>query len=347
MKKRVFTFYLTILFVSTLTFVSSCKHKPKWDYKEGHFSTTPTNFASINTAYDDYNSALNQSGETFELCFSSNRKTNGSNFDIVYKFIEILYDWETRDLYIGEAKYFNLDLEARSNSLYNAMQKINTNSDEFGPFMLPLGTKENPGNSYWGVYYANLFLFSNDESGNQDIRFVDNQNQEEYEDSKPIQFLNSPFDDAYPSFNKEDTGLYFCSNRLGKFDIFFANVDLSSKNWSEIFGDTNQKTIQRIEALSSDSADKCPFILGNTIVFASNRAGGFGGFDLYYSKFENGAWGEPKNFGSKINTAADEYRPVIRREEGFDNDFMIFSSNRQGGKGGFDLYYVGVEKIPY
>jgi len=28
----------------------------------------------------------------------------------------------------------------------------------------------------------------------------------------------------------------------------------------------------------------------------------------------------------------------------FDNNFMLFSSNRPGGKGGFDLYYVGVKK---
>ena len=29
----------------------------------------------------------------------------------------------------------------------------------------------------------------------------------------------------------------------------------------------------------------------------------------------------------------------------FNNDFMIFSSNRPGGLGGFDLYYVGIPDI--
>ena len=336
-----------VLLISILLISISCNHKPNWEYTDGHISTTPVNLGSINTVYDDYNSALNQSGETFALCFSSNRKTAGGDFDIVYKFLEVFYDWETKDQYIGKARYSSESMEAESNSLYHALQKINTNSDEFGPFMLPLGTKESQSNQYFGIYYANLFLFSNDESGKQDIKFIVNQEQEEYNDATPISFLNTAFDDAYPSFNQGDSGLYFCSNRLGEFDIFFANVDLSSKNWSTIFSDTTKKSIQKITNLSSDSADKCPFILGNTMVFASNRAGGFGGFDLYYSKFENGVWSEPTNFGSKINTAADEYRPVIRREEGFDNDFMIFSSNRDGGKGGFDLYYVGIEKVPY
>jgi hypothetical protein len=84
--------------------------------------------------------------------------------------------------------------------------------------------------------------------------------------------------------------------------------------------------------------------MGNTIVFTSNRPGGYGGFDLYYSVYSNGQWGKPVNFGNKINTAYDEYRPIATSIDGFDNNFMIFSSNRPGGKGGFDLYYVGIEK---
>jgi hypothetical protein len=30
--------------------------------------------------------------------------------------------------------------------------------------------------------------------------------------------------------------------------------------------------------------------------------------------------------------------------EWFINDLMIFSSNRPGGKGGFDLYYAGIPR---
>jgi len=338
---------LSFTLIITLLFANSCKKNKPWKSNVGHFPTTATNLSFLNTEFDDYNSALNQSGEQFELCFSSNRKTAGGNFDIVFKLMSIVYDWETGDLKIGETGSQSIDMEIRSNSIFSALLKINTPNDEFGPFMLPLGAKDSPNNHYFGKYYANLFLYSNDENGNQDIRFVENLNQEEYKNSKPISFLNTPFDDAYPSFNQDDSGIYFCSNRKGEFDIFFAKLDLSSKNWPIIFSDTTQKPIQKIDILSSDSADKCPFIIGNTLVFASNRAGGFGGFDLYYSKFENGLWSTPVNFGPKINTTADEYRPVIRREEGFDNDFMIFSSNRQGGKGGFDLYYVGVDKVPY
>ena len=56
-------------------------------------------------------------------------------------------------------------------------------------------------------------------------------------------------------------------------------------------------------------------------------------------------WSDPINFGEKINTEYDEFRPIVRPQWDFSNDLMLFSSNRPGGKGGFDLYYVGIDKI--
>ena len=40
-----------------------------------------------------------------------------------------------------------------------------------------------------------------------------------------------------------------------------------------------------------------------------------------------------------LNSDNDDKSPYIT------NDFMLFSSNRPGGKGGFDLYYVGIQKV--
>ena len=99
----------------------------------------------------------------------------------------------------------------------------------------------------------------------------------------------------------------------------------------------------KVDILNSAGDDKCPFIFRKLIIFASNRPGGLGGYDLYYSKFSNGNWGTPVNFGPEINTASDEYRPVMGGDEEFTNTFMMFSSNRPGGKGGFDLYFTGID----
>lgn len=79
------------------------------------------------------------------------------------------------------------------------------------------------------------------------------------------------------------------------------------------------------------------------LVFTSDKPGGYGGYDLYYSVFRNNAWSQPVNFGDKINTAYDEYRPILVNSGLTTTEtMMIFSSNRPGGKGVFDLYFVGV-----
>jgi hypothetical protein len=154
----------------------------------------------------------------------------------------------------------------------------------------------------------------------------------------PLKNVNTEFDEAYPTFFKNrqtnTNDLYFTSNRSGNFDIFRA-----------LSNDLNQTEVESINEINSLYDDKCPFIKDSTMVFVSNRPGGFGGFDLWYSVYRNNKWSEPINFGDKINTEYDEYRPIIAEtNEGFANNVMIFSSNRPGGISGFDLYYVGVKK---
>ncbi|MBI5008107.1 MAG: hypothetical protein HZB98_00285, partial [Bacteroidia bacterium] len=107
--------------------------------------------------------------------------------------------------------------------------------------------------------------------------------------------------------------------------------------------DRNIRIPSKPDSINSTSDDKCPNIHRNVMVFASNRLGGLGGFDLYYSILKNGKWNLPVNFGPRINTIYDEYRPVIGSEQDFTNSYLIFSSNRPGGIGGFDLYFTGLE----
>jgi len=72
-----------------------------------------------------------------------------------------------------------------------------------------------------------------------------------------------------------------------------------------------------------------------TIYFTSNRPGGYGGMDLYYSeKQEDGTWGKAINMGQNINTPYNEEGPFIHP----DDTTLFFSSNGHIGMGGYDLY---------
>jgi hypothetical protein len=51
--------------------------------------------------------------------------------------------------------------------------------------------------------------------------------------------------------------------------------------------------------------------LGDFLYFASNRAGGQGGFDLYRVRIARGIPGSPESLGAIVNTAADELDPSL------------------------------------
>lgn len=333
--KSLFRIFILAFFVFT-----ACERGGNgYKYETGTFPDLPVNMGEINSVYDDYNSTSPIIGTTSPLCFSSNRSSLGKDFDIIYKLLDVMMDKTTGKLTVAENTSGNLDVYTQNLNLYNAMTQIKTASDEFGPYLIP----QNKNYNYEGRNSSYIFLYSNNEGGSQDIKFVHNLDGEYYSAPKQVSFLNTDIDDAYPSISADFSTLYFCSNRDGNFDIFSVALDTTISILSNL-EDPNTKSVIKNTVLSSDSADKCPFMYKNIMVFTSNRPGGFGGFDLYYSVFENGQWSAPVNFGNKINTEYDEYRPIVKPMYEFTNDFMIFSSNRPGGKGGFDLYYVGIQK---
>ena len=78
---------------------------------------------------------------------------------------------------------------------------------------------------------------------------------------------------------------------------------------------------------------------GRVVYFCSDRAGGQGGDDLYrVSMGSEGRFGEPVNLGPAVNSAADEFAPMLSPDAGT----LLFSSNRAGGAGGHDLYVAAM-----
>jgi hypothetical protein len=74
---------------------------------------------------------------------------------------------------------------------------------------------------------------------------------------------------------------------------------------------------------------------GKTLCFASERAGGYGSFDIWCSERDaNGKWRDPVNQGPNINTAASEFHFMEDR----DARWVYFTSTRPGGYGGADIW---------
>ncbi|MDQ3394338.1 MAG: OmpA family protein [Bacteroidota bacterium] len=76
---------------------------------------------------------------------------------------------------------------------------------------------------------------------------------------------------------------------------------------------------------------------GRTLYFVSNRPGGRGKRDIWYSRINSsGEWSSAENLGPEINTEEDEVSPFIH----VNGQTLYFASKGFPGFGGFDLYFV-------
>lgn len=75
---------------------------------------------------------------------------------------------------------------------------------------------------------------------------------------------------------------------------------------------------------------------GKRMYFISDRPGGYGGTDLYYSDLDGESWSAPVNAGPNVNTGGDEMFPAMRISTAA--EFMYFSSDGFKGMGGLDIY---------
>lgn len=75
---------------------------------------------------------------------------------------------------------------------------------------------------------------------------------------------------------------------------------------------------------------------GHTIYFASDRAGGFGGKDIYKATLVGDSlWGNVTNVGLNVNTAQDDDAPFLMP----DGMTLYFSSRGHNSMGGYDIFF--------
>lgn len=76
------------------------------------------------------------------------------------------------------------------------------------------------------------------------------------------------------------------------------------------------------------------------LVFVSDRKGGYGGKDLWYTTFlsDEGVWSKPVNMGRDINSEGDEMFPYISP-----SGKLYYSSDGFGALGGLDIYSADKE----
>ena len=138
-------------------------------------------------------------------------------------------------------------------------------------------------------------------------------------DIKPFAYNDPAYNVSYPFVSSDGTYLFFASDMpgtLGKYDIFMS--ENSNGDWS--------KPVNLGSNVNSADAEIHPFLhTSGRLYFASDRSGGPGGLDIYYSVMTDGTWSKPVVLSEPINSEADDFAfyAVPSGQEGY------FSSNRR------------------
>jgi outer membrane protein OmpA-like peptidoglycan-associated protein len=150
--------------------------------------------------------------------------------------------------------------------------------------------------------------------------------------------LTTIFNDGPVTFNTSRDTIYFSRNQ----DISNKLSDISGqRNKLGIFSaslvDGQWTKIRELRINNEWYNVTTPWLSpdGKKLFFASDKPGGFGGFDLYYCLWKGDRLEDPVNLGPVINTKGNESYPFVNQS----GDLLFSSDGIPGGHGGKDIYF--------
>lgn len=203
---------------------------------------------------------------------------------------------------------------------------VNTDEDEFAPIVFGEGV----------IYYSSTI-------GNRARIYQSQEANDQY--SKGTIPENFPLiqnqDFCHGTLSEDGLRFYFtiCNTEKGGFNNLNARCEIFvirkiSNTWGQ-----PERLPDNVNAANVTSTH--PFVVQKgteeTLYFVSNRAGGRGGLDIWFSTRSltgtDNLFKDPINLGSNVNTIGDEMTPFFDPNE----QLLYFSSNGHLSMGGFDI----------
>ncbi|MGL1886051.1 MAG: OmpA family protein [Reichenbachiella sp.] len=148
--------------------------------------------------------------------------------------------------------------------------------------------------------------------------------------------INSEYNEGAASLSADGRMIVFtsCDGRkgYGSCDIYISEKE--GEDWGvpkNIGPEINSAAWDAQPTLSAD---------GRTMLFVSNRQGGYGGKDIWIAqKNKKGKWQQAYNLGKRINTDRDEISPFLHTN----GETIYFASEGHEGFGGLDIFRSEIE----
>ncbi|MGD1843280.1 MAG: OmpA family protein [Thermonemataceae bacterium] len=166
---------------------------------------------------------------------------------------------------------------------------------------------------------------------NEDI-FYSKKLENDWDYAQEFKGLNSPYNEGSAHITRDGKTVFFARceapDGYGNCDLYVANIQADS-TWK----------VRNLGAnVNSVSWDSHPSLshTEDTLYFASDRIGGFGLSDIYFTyKQKDGSWSKAKNIGPTINSRKNELSPYYHPKY----DVLYFSSDGHiVNFGSFDIF---------
>jgi outer membrane protein OmpA-like peptidoglycan-associated protein len=237
------------------------------------------------------------------------KKENYVPLDFYYKLVEYRKDIDT--------------LRPPQSVLVNMGGFINSDKEDYGP---------TAGNTDDLILFTSKRNERDDRTYNEDL-FFSLKAEDYWDEAQPFKSINTQFNEGSACLSLDGKFLYFsrCEtpDGLGNCDLYLATLKPDS-TWGDV------KNLG--PNINSAGWDSHPSLThgGDTLFFASNRAGSFGLSDIYFAvKDKKGVWMKAQNAGPIINTVQSEVSPFFHHKF----NVLYFSSNGHPlNFGEFDIY---------
>ncbi|MBE7413088.1 MAG: OmpA family protein [Leptospiraceae bacterium] len=202
---------------------------------------------------------------------------------------------------------------------------INTEFQEFGPSISKDGLE--------------LYFYSKRKGANYTDLYKAIRKENKWSIPMPLEELNSPYDDGSPFIfeNKSSKSILFSSNRDGSKEFIFPNGKIGVSR-DIYFSDFKNNVWTEPKSLSgrinTSAIEENPFLSGNTLYFTRYPFGELQKAKIYSSVYDGRNWSEPKPLPFPINDDSSNIAAIVSD----DGKEILFSSNREKGYGGYDIY---------
>lgn len=153
-------------------------------------------------------------------------------------------------------------------------------------------------------------------------------------EEKAFKYNDAEYNVAHAAITKDGKWLVFSSDMPGG----QGGMDL----WKCKFENGDWSKPENLGAnVNTKGNEVFPYISSKDILFfSSNGLEGLGGLDVYLADFKKGNPGKLSTISYPINSRGDDCGFIINES----SDSAYFSSNREGGKGGDDIYIAKISK---